>query len=259
MTRLTFAAGMLALPACQLFASSPGAAVPPPPLVQVQQVDAARREAAMKLVKTVRSEHYVLAEAARVFDGTVANEMQKNEAIASLELAYPGVTQHMVLAVRTVVEKEMVASVPELWDSMATIYASTMTVAELDQARAYYESPSGRRLLELTIANMDVGKMMGSVIANPDAKIRSADIHAGVQSGVPDAMREMTAEDSAALLRFAATPAFEKIRAIAPRLLEATTAWSNKENPELDAEVAATMERSASSFIEAADKKKTSK
>jgi hypothetical protein len=231
----------------------------PLPIAQAQQVDPARREAAMKLVKTVRSEAYVLAEAALLFDGTFAREMQKNEGIAALETAYPGVTQHMVLAVRTVVEKEMVASVPELWESMATIYASEMTVAELDQARAYYESASGRRLLELTIANMDIGRMMGKVIVDPDAQIGSTDIRAGVESGVPDALRGMTAEDRGALMRFAATPAFTKISGLSQRLLEASSAWSNKENPKLDAEIATAMERAVTSFTEAADKKKASK
>lgn len=228
----------------------------PSSVAGVAQIDPARRAAGLTLARSVRSEAYALAESAQLFKGAFAEELAKNPDIAQLETEYPGITAAMIDAARPLIERLIVKSLPDLWNVMADIYASAMTVAEIEQARAYYESPPGRRFLELTIASMDLRPFASRIAADPESGISTSDLRGLQVSGVVSAVARLTPAERAALLEFSKTPAFARIRVINPRISQAVVTWSNARNPQADAEVEQVMAQAIERFVEAADRKK---
>jgi hypothetical protein len=92
---------------------------------------------AMELAKALKPLDTIQAEMRYAFDGSLAKDMQADPDIAEMEADYPGLTQHLLIALKSEIEAQVIRTTPDLWDRLAKIFASSMSATELDQALAY--------------------------------------------------------------------------------------------------------------------------
>lgn len=214
-----------------------------------------RYQAAYALAQQLRTEQSVLQETGRLFEKSSLDQLAANPEIGALEKAHPGIWRHVTAAARPELERQVVAGLPLLWASLATIYAEELTDAEIEQARVFYTSPAGQRLRAALIRNYDVGKELAPLVKDENAKTSAGDIRNALAGAIPETMAAMSAEDRAALLAFSQTPAFAKIERIGPRVLEASAAWGNREDPAGQQRINAVMEKAATEFLAAEGKR----
>jgi len=212
-------------------------------------VDSGRYKAAFGLAQALRTEQSVLAETAHLFTDSGIAQMQQNAAIATLEHRYPGVTKFMFSAARPELEHQVVAGLPDLWNRLAQLFAVEMTESEIAQATAYYLSPEGERFKAAMLKNYDFGGEISAAAKAPDAAIDPKDIGNGVAAGVPGTLRDLSASDKAALEAFSHTPAFRKIVALNPRVLEISAAWGSRHDPEGQAKIDKIMGAAVADYI----------
>lgn len=226
-------AGMAPVTTCAAAQSAPAPVPAPAPA----PADAGHYKAAYGLAQTLRTEQSVLAETAHLFTDSGIAQMQQNPDIASLEHSYPGITKFMFVAARPEIERQVVASLPDLWKRLATLFAAEMTDGDIAQVTAYYASPEGQRFRTAMLANYDFSAEISAAAKSPDSTIAGTDISKGVAAGVPGTLRDMSATDKAALEAFSHTPAFRKMVALNPRVLEISAAWGSHADPEGQARV----------------------
>ncbi|WP_144037722.1 hypothetical protein [Sphingopyxis sp. KK2] len=208
-----------------------------------------RYQAAYTLAQELRDEKSVMLEVSRAFEGDSLALVAQNPELAEIEKQYPGALAHMFDAARPEVERHIVASLPRLWSAIATLLSAELTSAEIEAARAYYASPSGKNLKAAMLRNYDVTQEIAPLAKNLDAKLEPSMIRRGIESGAQDAFGELSAADKAALMRFAGTPAFAKIRTLNQRLLQISADWSNTADPEFEARMATLMATAMEEFI----------
>ena len=95
---------------------------------------------------------------------------------------------------------------------------------------------------------------MSSMVEQEDFTVRPGDMQAMTSRSAMSVLAELSAEEQAALMRFAQTPAFRKFSVLVTRVQEASAEWANETSPGLDARVEKTVADAATAFMAAADK-----
>lgn len=193
----------------------------------------------------------------KVFDETMPAVLADDPNVAALEVEFPGITQRMLDAMQSEVETQVVAGLPDLWNRLGTIYAGSLTDAEMRELLIFYRSPTGQWLIDGIVTGADFSKWLGTVMTNPDVEITAGDLRSAVQGGHVQAglVRTMTAEREADLRKLFATSAGRKVLALNPKLLEVGAAWSNESTPEEDARIDAIVDGVIAEFIDAPEDK----
>jgi Uncharacterized protein conserved in bacteria (DUF2059) len=210
-------------------------------------------QVALELAKTLKSEATIQGEARYAFDGRLAKDLQADPDVASLEAEYPGVTQHMLLAMQSEIEALTAKSIPDLWDRLAKIFASGMTEAELIQALAFYSSPTGKRLIAATHANTDYARLGKAVVEDPESKVSVKDLKAAVRAGVGKTVDGMSEDDTATLMAFSKTAAYLRVRELGPKVIETAAEWSNESSAEDEQRMEEIASKAIEEFIDKAD------
>jgi hypothetical protein len=205
-------------------------------------------KAGFELAKMLRSEENSKAGFEGVFGSSMTETILKDPAAVSLEKEYPGITQSMIDAMRPVAERASLATLPELWAEMASLYASQLTVEEIAVARAYYESTSGRRLISSMIARYDYRTLLQDAAKN-DWQFKPEAMKITVKSNIDTVVGDMTTAEQAVLVEFSKTSAFGKIRDLNPRLYELAAKFANAASPADEAELEKIATESIKSFM----------
>ncbi|RZL83235.1 MAG: DUF2059 domain-containing protein [Sphingomonas sp.] len=149
-----------------------------------------------------------------------------DQGLQSLEADYPGIIDAMIAAMQPEFEQGRVDALPTLWAKTAAVYASNLSLDELQQTIAFYASPAGQRL---SAAKRDA-------IAN--ASSPRPERRAGPD---PDAGSK---PDEVQLSRtFASTATGRKLAALQPQIDAIIAAWSEAPTPEADARVTAALSK----------------
>jgi hypothetical protein len=206
-------------------------------------------QAAYTLAQELRDEKSVIFETARAFETDSIALVLQNPELAEIEKQFPGAVEHMFHAARPELERYIVDSLPDLWTALATLLSAELTSAEIEMARDYYSSPAGRRFKASMLRNYDISQEIAPLVKDIDAKLDPSVIRRGIQGGVGDTIAEMSAADRAALLRFAGTSAFRKIKALNTRLLQISADWGNAPAPEFEARLEKIMAAALDEFL----------
>lgn len=210
-------------------------------------------ETAYNFAKALRSKEMLLVESRYSFDGGLAKDLQSDSEIASMEADYPGITQYLMLELRSEVEKQVTDSLPALWDSLARLFVKTMNERQLAEALAYYSSDSGKRLIVATLENANYSRLTKAMIDNPEGNITGNDLSNSMRAGVGKTVSAMSAEDQSALLAFSKTEAYGKVRELGPKVQAVSAEWANESSPENEQRIEKIAGQAVEAFIEKAE------
>ena len=94
----------------------------------------------------------------------------------------------------------------------------------------------------------DLGPMLAEMAASGNYEITSDQMSQASISNAGKVAALLTPEQREASIRFITSPAGRKVVALAPRVTEVSTRWSNKPTPELDAELEAVVVKVVEQF-----------
>lgn len=149
-----------------------------------------------------------------------------DQGLQSLEADYPGIIDAMIAAMQPEFEQGRVDALPTLWAKTAAVYASNLSLDELQQTMAFYASPAGQRL---SAAKRDA-------IAN--ASSPRPERRAG-----PDPDSGSKPDEVQLSRTFASTATGRKLAALQPQIDAIIAAWSEAPTPEADARVTAALSK----------------
>ena len=214
---------------------TPIAAAPPP----VAETDAAVAVRAMTLAKTLNSDAIIIGDDKSDAKAVkMATELLgTNEDIKALEAEYPGVSLEMARGMMPIVNRSARERLPVLWQRQADLYGKHFSASELDTLNAFYQSPTGQKLISAMIANIDPKAMVAEAKRSDDFKISASSVLTDIKAAVPDMLKQMDDTDTAALEKLGRSGILTKIKALAPATQTTALVWMGESAPWEDAEL----------------------
>ncbi len=184
--------------------------------------------------------------------------LQAEEGTARLEAEYPGILKAMWMAIMPETERQSGAELPRLWEKLATLYASKLSVAELDAASAFLGGPTGRKLVKMVNEGM-LAPGLAAIMKSEDGSLSAADVASAKMAAAQKMANSISAAEEAQISAFASSPAGLKLQEIAPQVNAISLEWANAKDPEGDDRIDALMEKAVEDFMAAADARKQKK
>ena len=219
---------LLALSLLSMASAAAAQAAPPPPPVPPPPPAAAARPSAAEIAArlpraralvAITNPNALMVDAnMRGWEAGVAQVFVTDPAASGIERRYPGAARAAIEAARPLAREYCQRFVNEVNEYKASLLAERLSPAELDSATAFFGSPTGRRLIQRMLSNVDP-----AAIAR-DATTRAADtgqvtisaekIRQMERDAARTTMGEMSADDHVAILRFGQTGAAAKYKAV---------------------------------------------
>ena len=214
---------------------TPIAAAPPP----VAETDAAVAVRAMTLAKTLNSDAIIIGDDKSDAKAVkMATELLgTNEDIKALEAEYPGVSLEMARGMMPIVNRSARERLPVLWQRQADLYGKHFSASELDTLNAFYQSPTGQKLISAMIASIDPKAMVAEAKRSDDFKISASSVLTDIKAAVPDVLKQMDDTDNAALEKLGRSGILTKMKALAPATQTTALVWMGESAPWEDAEL----------------------
>lgn len=229
-----------------LLATLPAAAqtVPSP----APAVTAAPSPAALRIATRLASEEVVVAQTRRMLRQQLPAAMSANPDMKKLEQQLPGVTAEMIATMEPIILASLIRRLPAYQREVAAVYQRRLTPDELVAVGAFYESPTGARLLTLVRDGVDYSALLDKQLrSGGEAPISRAELAATITPAVQPAVAGLSDAEQLALLRFGMTTAGRKLVGINQELLELAVSFNNKQDEaaekELDVAMTALIER----------------
>jgi hypothetical protein len=99
------------------------------------------------------------------------------------------------------------------------------------------------------LRHYDYSQELKPLASDLDAEIGPDAIRRGIAAGVAGALKELSAEDKGALMRFSTSAAFRKISALNARILQAAADWGNREDPQTESRLEQIMGEAVERFL----------
>jgi hypothetical protein len=211
------------------------AAAPPP----VAATDAAVAARAMMLARTLNSDAIIVGDDKSDAKAVkMATELfGTNEDIKALEVEHPGISLEMARGMMPIINRSARERLPVLWQRQADLYGKHFSASELDTLNAFYQSPTGQKLISAMMANIDPKAMVAEAKRSDDFKISATSVLTDIKAAVPDMLKQMDDTDNAALEKLGRSGLMTKMKVLAPATQTTALAWMNESAPWEDAEL----------------------
>lgn len=173
--------------------------------------------------------------------------------MAELEASAPGVTAQLIEELMPIINHSMRIRLPELQRRQSALYAETFDEADLTLLLRFFESSTGRKLIALTMDNLQTQNMARSARQSDDLTITSDAIIADLQSTARAITPQFDASDRAALLELNRSNAAPKMQAMAKRTQQIVLDWQDEYLPGEEKQIMALMEDIVARRLEAAE------
>jgi len=225
------------------------------PLAHAQQAPAAAvspRALALggDLAKLLNDEETTRLQTRKMIRETVPAAFNANPDIAALEKLYPGMIKYVVDRMEPEIMRQTLVSLPQLWARLGAIYASALNEAELTEVSGFFHRPVGQKLVQIMTSEMDFSAALTRMLAANDETVKTSDLDAAQRAALPELMRNISRQEGTEILRFASTPAGQKLRELRPKLLQVAAEWSNESDPAEDALIEKIVEEAMTEFVE---------
>ena len=231
--RLTFiGAALLALGAPGLspaVAEKPSSAAP---------VDHSAKAAGLRLAQTLYTEQAQVDMALRLVDTQLGPMFRSNDDFKAVESKHPGYTDAVLAQFKVVIARYTRESLPDYYDRVATLIASHLNAAEIDDLTAFYRAPTGQKLLRGVSENMTVESVLAEVEADPDRATSLSAVTKDHKTAAEAAAKLVDKSDEAALIAFAQKPYFARAQAIIPKMRKLEQDFMNEPAPKFEEDVA---------------------
>lgn len=229
--------------------TAPAAALVPRALSIHAASDAVHDARSLELARVLNSEAMTRAQTEKMLDETLPATLAADPDFKAMEKDYPGITKAMLGAMRTIVVEDVMKSLPTLWDRVSKIYGEELSTAELDEAIAFYRTPTGTRLLESMSREADLSGMLKTMIAAEAATVTEGALRTETLASAKKTAGKLDSGDRQAITNFGWSPAGAKMRTANNRVMAVVAAWSNETTPEADARMEKAMIEVVEKFI----------
>lgn len=173
--------------------------------------------------------------------------------MAELEASAPGVTTELIDKLMPIINHSLRVRLPELQRRQSALYAETFDEADLAFLIRFYESSTGRKLVALTIDNLQTQNMVKSAKQSDDFTIASDAVVADLQSTARAITPQFDESDKPMLLELGRSSVAPKLQAIAKRTQQIGLDWQNEYLPEEEEQIMALMESIVARRLEATE------
>jgi len=220
----------------------------PPPAVAARPADwALRVEHGAALARSMQPEDVVIGATMKALGQGLAKSLNDNPEIQQIEASYPGFIDRYAAAAQPPLEKLFRKRMPELWGRMGDALAANMTVAEIDQATAFYAGSAGQRMIRLGTENVDLQPYVAAGLkagtnGAPESEAEKEQMAKGMTGALFTALGAMSQSERDAFSAFIVSPAGQAIAKAGPSLTAASEKWMSDDDPEATAAMASVAE-----------------
>lgn len=192
------------------------------------------REDAMVLARLLNPEELLVELAGRSFDEAfVAGLKRPDSDLIALDRKHPGLLADLRQATRSAVMAHVRAIVPGTHRRHARFLSGYFTPAETTELAEFYRTPTGTKVVRAKFGAIDIKDMVAKVAEAPAAKVTSTDI-AAMDPGDNAVWKQMTAEDTRAVLAFGLRPVARKMLAAGEGLAQIEADIANEPDPAME-------------------------
>jgi hypothetical protein len=226
-------------------------AAPLPALAQsapiTATVDPTRRALGYELAQLLNSEAMIMALLDRMLIDTMPDALLQDSNVQRMEAEYPGIVKAMIEAMSPILKRYVIGMLPRIWDEVAVIYAGNLSEDDLRKVIAFYRSPTGVRVIELMLNDLDFGPGMTAMIQSGNFEGGEALVGDAIRVSANRLPGKLTPAQREDVVRFGLSPAGQRAFALTPRV-EAVVAQITQDTPagleaELKAVVVAVIEK----------------
>jgi hypothetical protein len=181
----------------------------------------------------------LLSLARRSFEAGFDNAMNNKPQDASVYSSNPGLREAIIAATWPVVREHFVANLPVKAAKMAGFFAQRLSPDDIDQLVGFYGSPTGTKLIAKMYASLDARKLAQAAHANGTGAARADAVKDVSDSAAEQALSSLDADDYKQLFTFAATPAFQRLKAALPEFHQLTAQLASEDHSAVNADVKA--------------------
>lgn len=195
-------------------------AVPPPPVplppapavtLPVVKATAESSALALELASMLNSEAITHRQLEIAYTETLPKVMKGNAEFQQLEKVFPGISDAAIKAEREIVEPWTMEQLPGLCATIAEIYSSHLTAAELQDVLAFYHGPVGAKALSSIAEGSDMSAIASKNIADDQYQLTGDDLRQATgAAALPGLLKSLNVEETRALFTFGMTPAGRK-------------------------------------------------
>lgn len=207
---------LAALLVLSAFPVSPGAAQSPP----VSDTAAAPRlERARALLRLTNPPPLMLETNMRGWEAAITQALTLNPTVAALEVEYPGIGKAAIDAARPLARENCQRFVVAASERKSALLAERLSASELDEVIAFFETDTGKRLIDRLIGNVDpaaVGRDVATRASETgQVSLTSEAVQQAERKAIRTTLGETSAADHIAILRFQQKPVAAKYAAAA--------------------------------------------
>ena len=163
--------------------------------------------------------------------------LRADPAIAKLEAEYPGTIAAGIEAGRPLAARYIPQALAKLRASKAKILADGLTIAELEEFRAFAASDVGQRYFSSIQKNADVESIADDVVQRAsetgEVVITERDAGKTMSAALRTAQHAMSTSDTLAIMKFNKSPVGKKVAALAAEATKAALEVANNPDPQL--------------------------
>ncbi len=238
---------MLLLALSLAVADPSAAAAGEAPQMQQKPVSAA----ALALSRLLNPEPDMRAMMERAFDAGFAAGKDADPQAGAAYAEHPGLEE----TIRKAGQKAMAANVDRIIAKalarFARFYDERLTQNEIQDMIAFYGSPTGRKVVAGMYAGIDMNQLVERLGPDGQSDISGSDVGAINRRAVTRILPSITAADRTALMKFAATPTFARLRSILPDFQRLVASIANEPDPVLNAAIETEVSKAVNAFLAA--------
>ena len=173
--------------------------------------------------------------------------------MAELEASAPGTTAEIIDKVIPIINNSMRVRLPELQRRQSALYAESFDEAELAFLLRFYESPTGRKLIALTMDNAQTQNMAKSAKQSADLTITPDAVIADLRSTARAIMPQFDDSDKVIFLELERSGVLPKLQAMGRRTQQVVLEWQDEYLPGEEEQIMALMEDIMARRLKAAE------
>jgi hypothetical protein len=195
----------------------------------------AHRQRALALAQTVQPRELVVASSMAALDRDFVRTLGEAPDVKALEAEVPGFMAAYYDAARPELKSMLEKRLPQLWQTLADIYAAEMSPRELESVLAFYSSPLGQKFVKFMHTNIDARPMLRDGMKNPDFNISAEAYKETVGNAVERLPEQLSTDEVRLFATFLRSEGGRAIGKVAPKVTTAGVAWVNATDPEAEA------------------------
>lgn len=181
----------------------------------VPTVSPARLALATRFTDVVLPDQLILESNMDSWEVGLKTALLNNPGIANIEREFPGAVASAIAAGKPSARPYIWAKVKKAKAVKAKVMADMLDEAEMEEAMAFYLSPTGQRFIRSLFAKADSTAMASAVIerANDtgEVKITDQDGQKVIRGALRETLKTLSAADMVEIMKFEAKPAVKKM------------------------------------------------